>query len=137
MQVSMFSHGCGQVSYHIVFVTKYRRKMFSAQARAMRVEETMREIASTHNMQIHALKVLEDHVHVFVTLHPSMSISVAMWLLKGISSREIFRDFPWLKAKYQTGHLWSKGKFYRTVGSVTSEAIEHYINHSQKKHFTP
>jgi REP element-mobilizing transposase RayT len=47
---------------------------------------------------------LQDHVHVFVTLHPSMPISHATRLLKGISSREIFWDFPWLKTKYRTGH---------------------------------
>jgi putative transposase len=116
------------------FVSIYRRKMFGAELLAKRVEATLREIANRYKMQIHALKVLEDHVHIFVNFKPSMSLSAVFQYLKGISSYEIFKDFPWLKTKFHTGHLWSRGKFFRTVGSVTAEAIEHYINESQKKH---
>jgi putative transposase len=134
MQLASFSHGYGQLAYHIVLVTKYRRKMFGAELLAKRVDTTLREIANRYKMQIHALKVLEDHVHIFINFKPSMSLSAVFQYLKGISSYEIFKDFPWLKAKFRTGHMWSRGKFFRTVGSVTAEAIEHYINESQKKH---
>ena len=132
MQIESFSHGSGQLAYHVVLVPKYRRKIFCIQVLQKRLEEIFRSIASRYDMVIHALKVLPDHVHVFLSLHPSMSLSRAIQLLKGISSREFMKDFSFLKKKFRTPCLWSRGKFFRSVGSVTSEAVQYYIEHSQK-----
>ena len=73
---------------------------------------------------------MPDHVHCFVGLHPTMSICKALQLLKGFSAKKIFEHHPWLRKYFRTGHLWSPGKFFRSVGSVTKEAIEHYIRES-------
>ena len=134
MQMISFSHSYGQLAFHVVLVTKYRRKIFFCESLRKRVEDTLSEIANKYKMQVHALKVLQDHVHLFINFNPAMSLSFVFQVLKGISSYEIFKDFPWLKAKFRTGHLWSRGKFFRTVGSVTADAIEHYIKESQEKH---
>ncbi|MFQ6128849.1 MAG: transposase, partial [Thermoplasmata archaeon] len=48
-----------------------------------------------------------------------------------------FRVFPELRAMFWRGHLWSRGKFFRSVGSVTADVIEHYILESrggQRRH---
>jgi putative transposase len=74
------------------------------------------------------MKVLEDHIHLFVEIPPSMSVSTAFQYLKGKSSRILRRNFPWLR-KFKC--LWSKGKFSRSVGNVTRDVIEHYISKSQ------
>jgi putative transposase len=49
----------------------------------------------------------------------------------GISSRNLFWRFPSLKKKLWAGHLWSRGKFFRSFGSVASERVEYYIKESQ------
>lgn len=111
---------------------KFRRCVFSLDALAKNIENTIREIASQYNMTIHALKVMPDHVHVFVGLHPSMSVSDMFQKLKGISSFAFSKDFPWYKQKFRMPCLWSKGKFFRSVGSVTAEAVKHYIENSTR-----
>ncbi|MEE9116568.1 MAG: hypothetical protein V3U09_06700, partial [Thermoplasmata archaeon] len=43
----------------------------------------------------------------------------------------LFRVFPELRAMFKRGHLWSRGKFFRSVGELTADAIEHYILESR------
>ena len=88
------------------------------------LERIFDEICEDYQIVIHEKRLLKDHIHLFAELPPSMSVSEAFRLLKGISSRRIRRSKPWLK-KFKC--MWSKGKFYRSVGNVTSDVIEHYI----------
>jgi len=84
--------------------------------------------------KLHAIEVVEDHVHLFVEIHPSNSLSEVVQYLKGGSSYRLFKLHPELKKRYWNGNLWSGGKFYRSVGNVTADTIKHYIKESQKKH---
>ena len=70
-------------------------------------------------------------VHLFVEVPPTMSVSKALQLFKGISSYKLFRQHPWLRKHFRKGHFWSPGKFFRSVGNVTAETIQHYIAESQ------
>jgi len=58
------------------------------------------------------------------------TVSEAIRLLKCNSARELFREYPELKEKFRRGHFWSDGKFYRSIGQVTAETIQHYIARS-------
>jgi putative transposase len=78
-----------------------------------------------------------DHLHLFVGLRPDQSISRVVQVLKSVSARKLFQQFPHLKRRYWGGHLWSRGKFYCSVGAVNSETVRHYILQSQGvKHTT-
>ena len=133
MNLISLSHSYGQSAFHLVLVTKYRRKVFYGKV-SRKLAEILNEIGSTYNITIHALKVLPDHVHIFISIHPTLSLSRAIQLLKGISARILFSEFPQLKSAVWGDHLWSRGKFFRSVGAVTSEAVQHYIEQSQHKH---
>ncbi len=50
---------------------------------------------------------------------------------EGKTAYHLFRVFPELRAMFMKGHLWSRGKFFRSVGAVTDEVIEHYILESR------
>jgi len=126
MILASFSHAYGQCAYHIVFVPKYRRKIFVGRV-ATRLEEIFRKICEQNNVVIHALKVMADHVHLFASLPPSLALSRLFHLLKGVSSRVLFQENPQLKSVLWGGHLWSRGKFFRSVGSVKADVIERYI----------
>ncbi len=89
------------------------------------------EIAVQYGYRILALEIMEDHVHLFLEMHPIHSLSRTFQLFNGISARILFWRFPSLKKKLWGGHLWSKGKFFRSVGDVTSEKVEYYIKESQ------
>ena len=79
------------------------------------------------------MEVVEDHVHLFLEFHPSTSLSKVIQHLKGGSSYRLFKLHPELREKFWSGSLWSSGKFYRSIGNVTTETIKHYINDSQGK----
>jgi len=63
-------------------------------------------------------------------LKPDQSVSLAVRELKCNSARTLFGEFPELKRWFWSGHLWSDGNFYRSIGQVTVETIQHYIARS-------
>jgi putative transposase len=131
MSLRSFSHAFGESNYHLVFVPKYRRKIFKNIHTARGCKMVFQEIAEKYGYKILALEVMEDHIHLFLEMHPTHSLSCTFQLFKGISARKLFWRFPSLKKKLWGGHLWSRGKFFRSVGEVTSERIEFYIKESQ------
>ncbi len=71
---------------------------------------------------------MPDHIHLFVELPPTLSVSQAFQFFKGISSRILRRNFSFLT---KIPMIWSKGKFFRSVGNVSFETIKRYISESQ------
>ena len=131
MGLESFSHGYGQCAFHIVLVPKYRHSIFLDAEIKRCCEKTLRETASRAGCQVHALQVGADHVHIFVGLHPDCSVSVLIRLFKCNSARKLFLEYPQLKSKLWSGHLWSRGKFYRSIGQVNAETIKRYIEQSE------
>ena len=83
---------------------------------------------------------MSNHVHLFVSIPSTLSVSEVVKYFKGISSRKMFLAFPWLRI-YEAGkerfwgeHFWSRGYFYRSVGSTTDKAVEFYIKVTQNHH---
>ena len=126
------SHSVGQNTYHLVWKPKWCWDPFKFPIVRNVCVAAIRHAASRHGMRIIELEVMPDHVHCFVELLPSMSVSRALQLLKGFSAYKLFQHHPWLRKYFRTGHLWSPGKFFRSVGSVTAEAIKHYIAESNR-----
>lgn len=125
------NHGVGQNAYHLVWKPKYARDPFKFESVRMDCEQILYEIAHRYDFEIYELQVMPDHVHLFVEVPPIMSVSKALQLFKGISSFKLFRQHTWLRNHFRKGHLWSPGKFFRSVGNVTAETIQHYISQSQ------
>ena len=123
-------HGVGQNAFHLVWKPKYAKDPFKFKIVRDHCERFLREIAERHKIWIFELQVEADHVHMFVGLPSTMSVAKALQLLKGGSSYKLFRQHPWLRRHFRKGHFWSPGKFFRSVGNVTAEVIEAYINDS-------
>ena len=130
MDLEHHSHGYGQCAYHIVLVPRYRHKIFLDTSLQKRCAELLREISEAEGFRVHELQVAPDHVHVFLGLRPTDSVSFAIRELKCNSARALFREYPQLRKKFWSGHLWSEGKSYRSIGQVTTETIQHYIARS-------
>ena len=132
MELNSTQHGYGQSAYHLVFVPKCRYKYFIYPGIKKLCEQSFNEIATKYNFKIVALEIQPDHVHLFVDFPPTYSISKVVQLFKGISAYKLLHKFPHIRKTFlREGHLWSAGKFYRSVGNVTSETIQHYITQSQ------
>ena len=110
MELRSYSHGYGQITYHIVLVPKYRHKIFSDLCVKKDFESILSKLCLDKGYKIHALEVMDDHVHLFLEFHPSDSLSLVIKNLKGITARELFKQHPELKKQLWGGSLWSDGK---------------------------
>ena len=128
-------HSVGQSAYHFVWKPKYNVKVFLHPWVREIGEKAIKDTAERHNIHIYELRVLPDHVHVFAELPPGLHVSKTLQLLKGASAREILKRCTKWRDFFQKGHnkvhLWSPGKFYRSVGNVTAGVVEKYIQQSQ------
>jgi len=90
-------------------------------------EQILRNVAVRHDIKITELSVMSDHIHIMVSLPPTMSVSKALNLLKSASAHEIFKNKPNFRKRYTRGHFWSPGKFYRSVGDMDLETVTNYV----------
>ena len=120
------AHTLYDLKYHIVWVTKYRKPILSTK-RALRTRELIREITKGKNVQILKGHVSKDHIHLFVSVPPSLSIANLVQLLKGKTSRKLLQEDKTLAKTNWGQHLWARRYFVTTSGVVTDETIMNYI----------
>jgi putative transposase len=75
-----------------------------------------------------------DHVHLLISVPPSISLSKAIQYIKGKSSRKLLQEFEMLQKKYWGQHLWARGYFAVTVGNVNTEDVQRYIEQQEDHH---
>ena len=120
------SHAVFDIKYHVIWVTKYRYKVLEGRI-AYRTRELIRQGCEARKVTILQGSVGKDHIHLLLSCPPSMAPSKIMQYLKGRSSRLLQDEFPELKKRYWGQHLWARGYFCATVGTVTEEIIRNYI----------
>ena len=130
------AHAKFQCVYHIEWCPKYRFNVFKKEGSKEDMENILQQVAKEYEMQIEELAVMPDHVHIVVHVAPSISLAKATNLLKGRSAYEYFKLHPNLRNRYTKGHMWSKGKFYRSVGSVDLETTKQYVRNQEDVHQT-
>ena len=106
--------------YHIVWIPKYRKRVLTGEI-AQRLIELITECAEVNRWRIDELNIQVDHVHLLIQLKPTISVSKAIQLLKGGSSRVIRQEFPELEEFLWGDSFWSDGYFAETVGRVNED----------------
>lgn len=120
-------------NYHIVFSTKYRKKVLTREVEEY-LKDVIMEIAKEKGFEVSAMEVgEEDHIHIFASGHPKISPCYMVKMIKGISGRKLFMKFPCLKNKLWGGHLWNPSYYIETIGSISEEVIKRYIEKQVKK----
>ena len=113
------------INYHFVFCPRYRRKIFNIPG----VEERFKEITLSEcekiGIEVLTLECHVDHVHIFVSVLPTMSIPEIMRSIKGMTSHKLRDEFPKLKMMQS---LWTRSYFVSTAENVSSETIKWYVN---------
>ena len=126
------SHTVYQIEYHFVWATKYRYKILTTEI-ASRVRELVRQTCEAFEIGIVKGVVSRDHVHILVSCPPELAHSEIMRRLKGRTSQKLFEEFPEIRRRYWGRHFWARGYFCASVGQMTEEMIENYLEH----HFEP
>lgn len=135
-----FTHGRTSVynlNYHIVWCTKYRRKVLKDDIDAD-LKTILREIAGENGYSIPHMEVgLDDHIHLLVSAPPKISVSSIVKQLKGTSSLRLFAMHPELKTRCwrRKGErsLWSPSYFVESIGTTKEDAVAKYIDGQRLK----
>lgn len=114
--------------YHVVFCPKYRRKVL-VNGVDERFKEICKQVCEQNRIDLIEMEVMPDHVHLLLQVDPQFGIHTAVKRIKGVTSRILRNEFPWLKTKLPT--LWTNSYFVSTVGGVSLEIVKKYIE-SQK-----
>jgi putative transposase len=127
------AHSVFEIHLHLVWTTKYRKPVMGGEV-GLRVREVIRQICREEEVDILKGHVSKDHVHLFVSIPPQVTISRLVQRLKGKSSHSLLGEFAHLRKAFWGRHLWARGYFCCSSGNVTDEVIAAYIeNQSHEK----
>ncbi|MFF1786760.1 IS200/IS605 family transposase [Kitasatospora sp. NPDC058243] len=117
---------------HLVFVTKFRHKVFN-DAHLRRVEEIMRAVAEDFECEIVEFNGENNHVHLLVNFPPKVALSKLVNSLKGVSSRRMRQEYPELVRHYwRAQKLWSGSYFAGSVGGAPISVLRQYIEQQNR-----
>ncbi|CNG58853.1 IS200/IS605 family transposase [Yersinia enterocolitica] len=124
-------HSVSKLVVHLIFVTKYRRKLLDG-AMIEQIRESFLSAAKRLEVEILEMDGEADHVHVLVAYPPKLPVSVLVNNLKSISSRYVRQLNSHLPKQSNSGVLWSRSYFACSAGGATIETLKAYVS-SQKK----
>src|SRR3990172_2965244 len=127
------SHSVFSIHLHIVWIVKYRRAILRDEV-SKRVREVIREICRMQKVDIMRGVIAKNHVHLFISIPPQVTISRLVQRLKGRSSYALLGDFGHLRKQFWGRHLWARGYFCCSSGNVTDEMVRDYIENQTHDH---
>ena len=116
---------------HLIFVTKYRRKVFDGDA-ISRLEEHFRRVANDFEAKLIECNGEDNHVHLLVEYHPKVSVSSLVRSMKGVSSRMLRQERPDIANHYYKDVLWSPSYFSASCGGAPLDIIKKYVEQQNR-----
>jgi putative transposase len=120
------------INYHFVWIPKYRKIVLEGQ-----VKDELRIILTDEckelELEILALEIMPDHLHLFVGAKPTHIPCVIVKQLKGVSAIRLREQFPevvylgYPQRWKQFSHLWARGYYCGSAGHVSQDAVKRYI----------
>ena len=114
---------------HLIFVCKYRKKLLVRYDKE--IKKLFYDIAEEKDLNIIEMEVDKDHIHILVQYSPTKSILEIVRCFKQMSTYRIWRQNNnqiYLKKHFwKENTFWSDGYFACSIGNVSKEIIENYI----------
>lgn len=114
--------------FHIIFYPKYRRKVL-VNGVDIQLKEILYDIAKQKNIEMKALEIMPDHVHMFIEFDPRLMLHKIIKDFNGISSRILREEFPSLKTRLP--NMWTRSYFSCSVGHISEDTIKLYIENQK------
>lgn len=133
MEYRRQSHAVFHTIYHVVFTTKFRRKLFKSGI-GQYLKYIVRGLQRQHP-ELHIIEINTDidHVHILLSIAPKLSVADAVNIIKANTARQLKKKFLFLtKGYFDTQTIWSIGYFVSTVG-ITEAVIQKYIEMQGKE----
>ena len=118
------------VGYHFIWCPKYRRKVLVGDVES-RLKVLMFEKATELGVEIVAMDIMPDHVHLFVKCKPTFAPHQLIKQFKGYSSRLLRLEFRHLRSRLPT--LWTNSYYCESVGHISEDTIKKYIEDQKTK----
>jgi putative transposase len=116
---------------HLIFVTKYRRKVFDGNA-IDRLRDHFARVCRDFEATLKEMNGEGDHVHLLVEYPPKVAISSLVRSLKGVSSRMLRQERPDIAGHYWKKQLWSPSYFAASCGGAPISIIKQYVEQQQR-----
>jgi putative transposase len=124
------SHSKWECKYHIVFVPKFRKKVLYWKVRSF-LKETLHELARQKGCNIVGGHMVQDHVHMIVSIPPKHSVATIIGYLKGKSAIAIARQFGGKQRNFNGEKFWARGYAVSTVG-FELEKVKTYVKNQEQ-----
>ena len=134
MKLQKTAHTVYKTQYHIVWVTRYRRKIL-VKGVAAALRTSLQEVRKFHpDWFIEEIGIEVDHVHLHMIIPPKYAVARVVEVLKSVTSRRLKEDFPHFLGKvYWDGKgIWGRGFFVSTIG-INEAIIQQYIRYQGKQ----
>ena len=118
------------LGYHLIWCTKYRRKVLSPKIE-LRLKELIRKKAEEIEVKIEEMETMPDYIHIFVKSKPTYSPHFIVQQFQGYSSRILREEFAELRSRLPS--LWTRSYFCVSIGCISADTIIRYIE-NQKNH---
>ena len=118
-------------NFYLVFVTKYRRKIFDTQEKVNTMKAILQRQATISKVTVSQLEVMPDHVHMFIEFDPRLMLHKVVKQFKGKSSHILREEFPFLKSSMPS--LWTRSYLSCSVGHISEDVIKEYIESQQRR----
>jgi len=133
MRLIKSAHTVYRTQYHIVWVTRYRRKILNEGVREYLKTKLQEARKYYPDWEYIETGIAEDHLHLHMVIPPKYSVSMVVETLKKNTSRELSRKFRFLRSVYWDSEgIWTKGFFVSTVG-INEAVIRNYVRMQEKE----
>lgn len=119
-------HSVHNMNFHLVLVTKYRRKVIDDDI-SDQLKEIFEHVGDNHSVKIKEWNHDKDHIHVLYSATPTTHHAKFVNAYKSAASRLVKRDHPEIRKKLWKGFFWSRSYYIATCGGAPLEEINKYI----------
>lgn len=130
MSFENLSHSRWDCKYHVVFVPKMRKKVLYGKIRKF-LGPVLHELAGQRGSKILEGHMVQDHVHMLISIPPKYAIAEVIGYMKGKSAIAVARQFGGKSKNFNGERFWARGYAVSTVG-FEEQQIKTYIKNQEQ-----
>lgn len=116
--------------FHVIWTVKYRKQLLTGKIEK-RLKEIIDEVCSEKGVELKAIEVMPNHVHVLIDVDPRQPLHLLIKAFKGRTSNKLRKEFKILTTRVPS--LWTRSYFCCTVGHISEEIIQKYIEEQKQR----
>ena len=126
MELDTNAHSVFSLCYHLILVTKYRKKVFDDEV-SNRARELFEAISPNYKIEVLEWNHDQDHIHVLFKAQPKTELSKFINAYKSASSRVLKKEYPSMKEQLWKEMFWSRSFCLLSSGGAPIDVIKQYI----------